>query len=65
MKKEAVRQQVSHFGMNGGIIIDEISIQDDLVIQKKGDSWNLVGFVDMDTTNNNIAILCQGEKKIH
>ena len=63
MTKEATRQQISHFGMNGGIIIDEMSIQDDLVIQKKGDSWTLVGFVDMDTTNNNIAILCQGEKK--
>jgi hypothetical protein len=47
---------VSDFGKHGGLVIDEMSIQDDLVIQKMGDSWNLVGMVNiyMDTTNNNI-----------
>jgi hypothetical protein len=55
---------VSDFGKHGGLVMDEMSIQDDLVIQKMGDSWNLVGMVDMDTTNNNIDIICNGRKKV-
>ncbi|XP_063444845.1 uncharacterized protein LOC134725169 [Mytilus trossulus] len=44
--------------------MDEMSIQDDLIITKSGDSWNIVGFVDMDTTNNNIDIICKGKKTV-
>jgi hypothetical protein len=58
--KEANNKQVSDFGKHGGLVMDEMSIQDDLVIQNMGDSWNLVGMVDMDTTNNNIDIICNG-----
>ena len=54
MQKEAMRQGISNFGMHGGIVIDEMSIQDDIVISRRSDSWDLVGIVDMDTTNNNI-----------
>ncbi|KAJ8318738.1 hypothetical protein KUTeg_003829 [Tegillarca granosa] len=64
MQKEALKQKVSDFGKHGGLVIDEMSIQDDLVIQKQRDSWNLVGIVDMDQTNNNIDILCNGRKKV-
>jgi hypothetical protein len=64
MAKEANNKQVSDFGKHGGLVMDEMSIQDDLVIQKMGDSWNLVGMVDMDTTNNNIDIICNGRKKV-
>jgi hypothetical protein len=38
MAKEANNKQVSDFGKHGGLVIDEMSIQDDLVIQKMGDS---------------------------
>lgn len=55
---------MSEFGKHGGLIIDEMSIQDDLVIQKTGDSWSLVGMVDMDSTNNNVDIICNGKKKV-
>ncbi|MES9879372.1 MAG: hypothetical protein ABW185_00630 [Sedimenticola sp.] len=64
MSKEATSQKISDFGKHGGIVIDEMSIQDDLVLTKSGDSWKLVGFVDMDSTNNNINIICNGRKKL-
>jgi len=64
MQKEAMRQEISNFGMHGGIVIDEMSIQDDIVISRRSDSWDLIGIVDMDTTNNNIDIICNGEKKV-
>lgn len=64
MAQEANNKQVSDFGKHGGLVMDEMSIQDDLVIQKMGDSWNLVGMVDMDNTNNNIDIICNGRKKV-
>jgi len=41
-----------------------MSIQDNLVIQKKGDSWNLIGTVDMGETNNNIDLICNGKKEV-
>ncbi|KAK3091497.1 hypothetical protein FSP39_020263 [Pinctada imbricata] len=65
MKKEMEKQNISEFGCHGGIVIDEMTIQDDLIITKSGDTWKLVGYVDMDTTNNNINIISNGQKKVH
>lgn len=62
--KEAEKQALSEFGKHGGLVIDEMSIQDDLIITKSGDTWHLVGFVDMDKTNNNIDIICHGKKQV-
>lgn len=64
MKKEMEKQNISEFGCHGGIVIDEMTIQDDLIITKTGDTWKLVGYVDMDTTNNNISIISDGQKKV-
>lgn len=64
MKKEMDRQKVPDFGRHGGIVIDEMTIQDDLIITKSGDTWNLVGFIDMDMTKNNIEVSCSRKKKI-
>jgi hypothetical protein len=52
MKKEADKQSTSEFGRRGGILLDEMSIQDDLQIKKRGDEWEIVGAVDMGKTNN-------------
>jgi hypothetical protein len=41
----------------GGILIDEMTIQDDPQIIKKGDSWSIVGAVDMGDMNNKIDII--------
>ena len=64
MEAEANKQELSSFGRHGGIIIDEMSIQDDLVIKRQGDSWTLVGMTDMDTTNNNIDIIIHNKKQV-
>lgn len=58
------KQNVSEFGCHGGIVIDEMTIQDGLNITKSGDTWKLVGYIDMDTTNNNINIISNGQKKV-
>ena len=39
MKQETNNKQLSEFGKHGGLIIDEMSIQDDLVIQKTAGVW--------------------------
>ena len=57
MKTEAERQNVSDFGRRGGLVIDEMSIQDDLQIVRKGEAWSIVGGVDMGETNNTISII--------
>ena len=55
---------MSAFGLHGGILIDEMTIQDDLVITKKGDKWEIIGMVDMGITNNAIKVLTNGQKKV-
>jgi hypothetical protein len=65
MKKEMEKQNIPEFGRHGGLVIDEMTIQDDLIITKSGDTWKLVGFVDMDNINNNIKIICNGGKEFN
>ena len=64
MKAEASRRNISSFGHRGGILIDEMTVQDDLVITKKGDKWDIVGMVDMGRTNNSIKVITDGQKKV-
>jgi hypothetical protein len=63
MEREADRQGVKNFGKRGGLIVDEMSIQDDLVITRKENTWSIVGGVDMGKMNNDIDIICNGGKK--
>ena len=63
MAKEAERQKVGKFGKRGGLVIDEMSIQDELSIVRKGDAWTIVGGVDMGDTNNTISIITNKQKK--
>lgn len=64
MNKEATKQNLSQFAKRGGIVIDEMSLQDDIQIVRKGDAWSLVGAVDMGETNNNIAVITKKEKRV-
>jgi hypothetical protein len=64
MKKEADRQKISSFGHSGGLLLDEMSIQDDLEIMRKGDAWEFVGAVDMGQTNNAITIITNDKKEV-
>lgn len=59
MNKEMEKQNIPDFRRHGRLIIDEITIQDNLIITKSADAWNLVGFVDIGSTNNNIDIVCR------
>ena len=63
MAKEAERQKVRNFGRRGGLIVDEMSIQDELQIVRKGDAWTIVGGVDMGETNNTISVITNNTKK--
>ena len=63
MKKEAERQNVSDFGKRGGLIVDEMSIQNELQIVRKGDAWSIVGGVDMGQTDNIISTIIHNQKK--
>lgn len=64
MQKKSERQNVSKFGLHGGLILNEMMIQDDLTITRQGDSWSLVGPGDMEKTNNNISLITHGRKKV-
>jgi hypothetical protein len=41
MKKEMEKQNIPEFGRHGWLAIDEMTIQDDLIITKSGDTWKL------------------------
>jgi hypothetical protein len=64
MVKEADKKGIKEHGKRGGILIDEMTIQDDLQIIKKGDSWSIVGAVDMGDMNNKIDIIINNERKV-
>ena len=63
MLKEADRQEVSTHGRRGGLIMDELTIQDDLKINRSGDAWSLTGACDMGPMNNDITIITNGSVK--
>ncbi|KAK3109107.1 hypothetical protein FSP39_023224 [Pinctada imbricata] len=64
MKNEATRQNVSDFGRRGGLIIDEMTIQDDLQVQRKGDGWDVMGYEDLGQTNNMIETITKDKKEV-
>lgn len=45
-EKEADRQNLSSENMEGDLLFDEVSIQDDLVLEKDKGVFHLKGFVD-------------------
>ena len=47
MYNEAKHLNISSCNWQGGLILDEISIQDDIQIVKRSDQWIIVGAVDM------------------
>lgn len=47
MKSIAVEQNVSKGGYKGGLMIDEMAIQEDLQLKRTGENYELVGFTDI------------------
>ena len=64
MQREVERQKIPQFGKHSGLVLDEMSLQDDLTISRKEDCWVLTGACDMGQTNNNISVITNGHKKI-
>ena len=64
MRKEADRHNVSEAGRHGGLILDEMSIQDDIQVMRKEDRWNLLGDRNVGPVLNNITIIMAGKKEV-
>ena len=63
MFNEAERNNLSPEERTGGIVFDEMSIQDNLHIVKEGKNMKLVGFTDMGNECEDIGILKSGKKE--
>ena len=51
-------------GKRGGLILDEMSLQEDLTLIRKDDTWLLTGECDMGETNYAISIVTTKSKKV-
>ena len=63
MAREAEQQKLPVFGKRGGLILDEMSLQDDLTITRKDDTWLFTGECDIGETNNAMSIVSTKSKK--
>ncbi|WAR10135.1 hypothetical protein MAR_035211 [Mya arenaria] len=57
MDQEAIRMNIPESGRIEGILLDEMSIQQKLEIQRCGKSIEMVGFVDMGQESANLSAL--------
>ena len=63
MHSEAERLHISEHGRVGGIILDEMSIQQDIQINKSGEVVELVEFEDIGDELNTCNILRKGKRE--
>ena len=63
MRKEATRQNIPATGLRGGLVMDEMLIQDDIQVKKRGDEWELIGAVDMGSWCEALDIIDRGKKE--
>ena len=61
MKEEASRRNINEAGLEGGILFDEMSIQEDLVLQNSGEYQTLIGFVNTGEQGDFMRTLCEGK----
>ena len=57
MVNEARRRNLTGNKLKGGILLDEMSIQDDLQIVRKSTSWKLIGAIDLGQFVNNLDLI--------
>ena len=61
---EAAKKYDDHDGVfNGVILLDEMSIQEDLQVVKKGEYWELAGAVDLGPLVNDLEAIGQKKKE--
>ena len=69
MRQEAEKRSVPPQGLRGGIMFDEMSIQEDIQMKQQDGKMKLVGMVDMGEEdsylrmlqNGNMAYKCYGD----
>lgn len=64
MKSIAVEQNVSKDGYKGGLMIDEMAIQEDLQLKRTGDNYELVGFTDIVEEAKSISTIITHKENI-
>lgn len=64
MKNEALAQNIGLGGYEGGIMLDEMSIQEDLELRKKGNSFEIIGFNEGLDETNYMKTLCSGKESL-
>ncbi|XP_020911962.1 uncharacterized protein LOC110249721, partial [Exaiptasia diaphana] len=62
--KEADKSNLDEFGREGGLILDEMSIQEDLQIKSENGVKRLVGLVDLGKEHNSMKALSTGTMKM-
>ena len=65
MIEEAKRNNLTEGGMRGRIVLDEMSIQDDIQLVRKGESSELVGVCDLGQMCNDILTLGKRKRMCH
>lgn len=64
MKSIAVEQNVSKDGYKGGLMIDEMAIQEDLQLKRTGENYELVGFTDIVEEAKSISTIITHKENI-
>ena len=64
MYNEAERLHLTTANLKGGLILDEMSIQDDIQIVKRGQQWELVGAVDLGELVNSMEYVWSKKKEM-
>ena len=63
MRREVKEQNLSESALSGGLVFDEMEIEEDLQTVKSGEELTLVGFVDLGDECENLNILLNKKSK--
>ena len=64
MYNESMRRKLNKTALKGGLLLDEMSIQDDFQIVRKNDTWKLIGAVDMGEFVNSLDYVMSDSSEI-
>ena len=65
MQKEALKWKIPASGYRGGIMLDEMSIQEDLQLKEENGLMKLVGLVDLGQEDSSMITIRKGTKFIN
>ena len=64
MLHEANEKRIDQKGRCGGLLLDEMTIQHDLQIVKKGDEWDILGAIDLGDLVNSLEDVMNHHKEV-